>query len=69
MGSEDYDKNSSLDLDLQHLQAELARIDVLLRQSTERWQLAGQDPADSVRGLYVSDGHAQAFIARLLCTS
>jgi SpoVK/Ycf46/Vps4 family AAA+-type ATPase len=46
------------------LQAELARIDVLLRREIRRWRLAGQDPTDAFRGLYVSDAQADALLAR-----
>src|SRR5262245_16410030 len=43
------------DVSLQHLQAELARIDVQIQEAVWRWRLAGQDPADTFRGLYISD--------------
>ncbi len=43
------------DLSMRHLQAELARLDILLRRQIARWQQAGQDPADAFRGLYISD--------------
>ncbi len=52
------------ELSLQHLQAELTRIDVLLRREVRRWILANQDPADAFRGLYVSDAQAEALLAR-----
>src|SRR5690242_20176165 len=39
---------------LQYLQAELSRIDVLVQREVRRWQLAGQDPADAFRGLSIS---------------
>ena len=57
------------DLSLRHLQAELACLDVRLRREVRRWQLAGQDPNDSYRGLYVSDAEAEALLARPLATS
>jgi len=57
------------DLSLLHLQAELARIDVLLHREVQRWQQAGQDPADAFRGLYVSDDQADALLARPFGTS
>jgi hypothetical protein len=57
------------DLSLRHLRAELARIDVLLRREVRRWQLAGQDPSDAFRGLYISDAKANALLARPLGTS
>jgi hypothetical protein len=59
-----HDTSAESDLSLEHLQAELAHIDVLLRHEVRRWQLAGQDPADIFRGLYVSDDHAHALLAR-----
>ena len=52
------------DLNLQHLQAELKRIDVLIRREVRRWQLAGQDPSDDFRGLYLSGDQAEALSAR-----
>jgi hypothetical protein len=42
------------EINLQYLQAELSRIDVLIRREVRRWQLAGQDPADAFRGLSIS---------------
>ncbi len=63
--------NPSPDLDRnqRHLQAELARIDVLIQREVRRWQLADQDPTDMFRGLYVSDAQAIALIQRPLCTN
>ncbi len=52
------------DLNLRHIQAELARIDVLLRRAVRRWQAAGQDQSDAFRGLYVSDQEANALLER-----
>ena len=52
------------DLSLQHLRAELERIDVLIRRQVRRWQLAGQDPSDDFRGLYLSDDQAEGLLAR-----
>jgi hypothetical protein len=37
------------DISLRHLQAELARLDILLQREVRRWQIAGQDPADPFR--------------------
>ena len=54
------------DLNLKHLQAELARIDILIQHQIRCWQLAGQDPADTFRGLYVSDTEVQHLLARPL---
>ncbi len=58
--------DAKLDLNLLHLQAELARIDVLIRREVRRWQLAGQNPTDDYRGLYVSDADADGLLARPL---
>jgi len=53
-------------LNLKHLRAELERLDVMIRREVRRWRLAGQDPADAFRGLYVSDEEAEALLARPL---
>ena len=45
-----------------HLILKLARIDLLLRREIHRWRLAGQDPADDFRGLYVSDAAVDAML-------
>lgn len=55
------------EVSLQHLYAELARIDVMIRREVWRWQLAGQDSSDVFRGLHISDELADALIARPLC--
>ena len=55
-----------LDLSLQHLQAELARVDVLIRRQVRRWRMAGQDPTDTFRGLYVADAEVDDLLARPL---
>ena len=47
-----------------YLQAGLARIDVLIRRELYRWQSAGQEPADTFRGLYVADQQANAMMGR-----
>ena len=52
------------DLSVEHLQAELARIDVLIQREVWRWQLAGQDPTDAFRGLHVSDVEAEMLLRR-----
>ncbi len=44
----------------EHLKAELARIDILLRRAITRWQSAGQDETDAFRGLYISDAEVNA---------
>lgn len=54
---------------IEHLLAELARIDLLIRREVQRWQLAGQDPNDDFRGLRISDDDANALIARPFGTS
>jgi ATP-dependent 26S proteasome regulatory subunit len=58
-----------IDLSLQHLQAELARIDLLIRRQVDRWRLANQDPADGFRGLYVTDDEIDELLARPLGTN
>ncbi|MCQ3975929.1 MAG: hypothetical protein DPW09_21045 [Anaerolineae bacterium] len=58
-----------VDLSFNHLKAELARIDVLIRREVRRWQLAGQDPNDVYRGLYLSDAEAEALLNQPLGTS
>jgi hypothetical protein len=45
-----------------HLQAELCRIDLLIRRQVLCWQKAGQDPRDAFRGLYIPDGEAAALL-------
>jgi hypothetical protein len=56
-------------LNLSHLQAELARLDVRLQSEVRRWQIAGQDPSDAFRGLYVSDIEAQKLVDRPFATA
>jgi hypothetical protein len=57
------------DESLHHLQAELARIDVLIRREVWRWQLAGQDVGEPFRGLHVSAAEAEELSWRPLGTS
>jgi hypothetical protein len=52
------------DLDVAYLQAELARIDLLIQFEVRRWQAAGQDMNDAYRGMYVSDGEVNALLAQ-----
>ncbi len=52
------------DLSLAHLQAELARLDVRIQREVRRWQLAGQDPTDTFRGLKVTDQEVDGLLAR-----
>lgn len=54
------------DASLEHLQAELTRIDVFIQRQIQRWRLAGQDPSDTFRGLYVSDAEVDNLMARPL---
>jgi hypothetical protein len=56
--------STELNLNIEHLKAELARIDVSIRRQVHCWQLAGQDPADNFRGLYVSDAEVEGLLAR-----
>ncbi len=58
-----YDPTSS-DLSLAHLQAQLSRLDILIRRQVRRWQLAGQDPTDAFRGLHLADAEAEELLAR-----
>jgi hypothetical protein len=51
-------------LNLKHLEIELARLDVYLKRAVYCWQLAGQDPQDQYRGLYVSDQDSNAALER-----
>jgi hypothetical protein len=57
------------DLNLAHLRAELARVEVLVRRAFQRWQLAGHDPARSFRGLHISEADAQSILARPFASS
>jgi ATP-dependent 26S proteasome regulatory subunit len=54
---------------IEQLQSELARIDVLIRREVRRWQLAGQDMDDIFRGQYLTDKQADALLARPTFTS
>jgi hypothetical protein len=57
------------DLSLQYLYAELTGLDILIRREVHRWQLAGQDPGDVFRGLYISDEQAGALLSRPVATN
>jgi ATP-dependent 26S proteasome regulatory subunit len=46
------------------LEAELACIDLLLRREVRRWVLAGQDPNDDYRGMYVTRPEAESLLDR-----
>ena len=48
----------------QYLQAELTYIDLLVRREVRRWVLAGQDPNDDYRGLYVTQSEAEQLLDR-----
>ncbi len=61
--------HNTSDLDFEHLQAELARIDLLVRREVLRWQIAGQNPADAFRGLSISTQDAVALLTRPFGTS
>jgi hypothetical protein len=56
-------------MNLQYLAARLGRIDVLIQREVRRWQLAGQDPTDAYRGMYISDVDAESLLARPFATS
>jgi hypothetical protein len=58
-----------IDLSLTHLQAELARLDLRIQREVRRWQLAGQDPTDTFRGLKVTDEEVRGLLARPFGTS
>ncbi len=57
------------DLNHKHLHAELQRIDLLIQREVRRFQLAGQDPSDTFRGLFISDTKANALVARPFASS
>jgi ATP-dependent 26S proteasome regulatory subunit len=62
------DANTNASLGLEHLEAELARIDALIGREVRRWQRAGQDPTDALRGLYISDTEANTLAKQPLAT-
>ncbi len=53
-------------LSLQYLQAEMARVDLLIQRAIRCWRAAGQDPTDNFRGLYVSDAEVDNLFTRPL---
>src|SRR5512139_1911275 len=53
-----------VDLDIAHVQAELARIDLLIQRAVRCWRLSGKDPVDNFRGLYVSEADVDGLLAR-----
>ncbi len=52
------------DLNWRYLTAELERIDLLIQRQINLWQLAGQDPQDDLRGLYLTDREINSLIQR-----
>lgn len=58
--------STKVDLSLRHLQAELARIQVLIHRQVRRWQTADQDPSDTFRGLYITDDEVDGLLAQPL---
>ena len=56
-------------LSLKHLQTELTRIDLIIGNAVQRWQLAGQDTTDQFRGLYISPEEAAALVKRPMGSS
>lgn len=59
-------ETNKISLDLTYLQAHLARILLLVRREVRRWVLAGQDPNDDYRGLYITQLEAQQLLERPL---
>jgi len=57
-----------VDLEREYLHAVLSWLDVRLERIVRRWQLAGQDPSDRFRGLYISDDEALALTQRGVAT-
>jgi len=51
-------------LERQYLQTILAWLDLRLEQEVRRWKVAGQDPNDRFRGLYISDDEALSLTKR-----
>ncbi len=60
---------SENELNRRHVLAILSRIDLLIRREVRRWQLAGQDPSDTFRGLYISDNEAKDLAVRAFATN
>ncbi len=54
----------TVNLEMTYLQAILSWLDACLEREVRRWQLAGQDPADRFRGLYISDAEALTITRR-----
>ncbi|MCB0129148.1 MAG: SH3 domain-containing protein, partial [Caldilineaceae bacterium] len=51
-------------LQLRYLEAEFARLDLLLRREVRKWVLAGQDPNDDYRGMYITQAEAETLLDR-----
>ncbi len=60
---------TAVQADARYLELELKRIDLVIRQAVRRWQLAGQDPADRFRGLYITEAEATALAGHQLASS
>jgi hypothetical protein len=58
----------NLDRELEYLQAVLTWLDTRLEWEVRCWQLAGQNPGDRFRGLYISDDEAMALTTRGVAT-
>jgi hypothetical protein len=54
----------TVSIEREYLKAVLSWLDARLEREVRGWQLAGQDPADRFRGLYVSDAEALAITRR-----
>lgn len=52
------------DLNWRYLTTELERIDLLIQRQVNLWQLAGQDPQDDLRGLYLTDQEINSLTKR-----
>jgi hypothetical protein len=56
-------------INIRYLQLALAQLDILLRREVWRWQLAGQNPDDALRGQYISEEEVIGLLERPLATS
>ena len=50
--------------DFIHLENEMQQLDFLIEQALVKWRMAGQDPNDDFRGLYLSDNEADQWLQR-----
>jgi ATP-dependent 26S proteasome regulatory subunit len=55
-------------MDGTYLQIELQRVGLCLQRAVQSWKLAGQDPDDAFRGLYITDVEAESLLARPLAS-